>query len=243
MGGAMNYEARLIDREGLDGNVTVFRFTKPEDYRFIAGQWCYVYVSRAGYEDDGGLGRVLTIASSPLEEDLIFVTELGDSAMKRRMAELTRGDRVVLGPPMGSMTLPTRTEAPLLFLAEGIGVAPFRSICRYVSDARTGHVVTLLYAGKRPEATPFLDDFMHIAKRYPDFSLVVTMTNISEGQSTWNGLRGPLSEEFIKARCPVWTQAIYYIAALPQRARALEETVAKLGIPPGRIRVEAFTRS
>ena len=58
----MAHEAKLIDRERLAGGVAVFRFEKPEGFQFIAGQWSLLTVPAAGFKDDRGLGRPLSIA-------------------------------------------------------------------------------------------------------------------------------------------------------------------------------------
>ena len=93
----MNHETKLIDRERLAGGVAVFRFEKPEGFQFIAGQWCLLTVPAMGFEDDRGLRRPLSIASSPLEKHLLFATKLSESAFKRTMAEIEPGTAITLG--------------------------------------------------------------------------------------------------------------------------------------------------
>lgn len=63
----MEYAARLIAREKLAAEVTIFRIEKPEGFRFLAGQYCLVSVPDMGFNDDRGLRRLFSIVSSPLE--------------------------------------------------------------------------------------------------------------------------------------------------------------------------------
>lgn len=236
----MDYEARLTSRERLAGDVAVFRFEKPEGFRFAAGQWCFFSVPPAGHRDDKGLRRPLSIASSPTEKELIFATKLSDSAMKRTMAEMEPGTAVSLGQPMGNMVLPKETGTPLVFLAGGIGITPFRSMCLYAADSGTGHAITLFYSSRTPEETPFLDDLQGLGGQGGRVSAVITMTRAPEDAKTWSGLRGRLTADTIRSRCAVWEEASYYIAGPPAMAGTMKETLDSLGIPADRIKVELF---
>jgi len=236
----MNYEAKLIGREKLPGDVAIFRFEKPEGFRFIAGQWCTVSVPTLGFEDDKGLRRPLSIASSPSEKELLFVMKLGSSAMKQTMAEMMPGTTVSLGQAMGTMVLPEETGTPLVFLAGGIGITPFRSMCRWAADTRTGHTITLFYSSKTPEETPFLEELGRIPEQHDKVSVIATMTRAPEDPKIWNGLRGRLSTDIIKTHCPVWERAVYYLAGPPAMADTMKEMLNALGVPADRIKVELF---
>jgi len=236
----MDREVKLIGRERLAGDVAIFRFEKPGDFHFLAGQWCFVSVPPAGYQDERGLRRPLSIASSPLEKELIFATKLGDSAMKRTMAEMAPGTSAFLGQPMGNMVLPKETAAPLVFLAGGIGITPFRSMCLYAAEAGTEHVITLFYSSRTPEETPFLLDLQDAAERYSRVSVVITMTRAPEDPKIWSGPRGRLTADAVRAGCPAWGKASYFIAGPPAMAEAMQESLNALNIPGDRVKVELF---
>ena len=236
-GKPMDYKARFIDREMLAGDVMIVRVEKPEGFQFLAGQYCVVTVPDLGFQDDRGLKRPLSISSSPTEKDLLFVTKLSGSAPKRTMAEMPPGTILSLGKPMGSLTLPEDTATPLVFLAGGIGITPFRSMVRYAADAPTGHAITLFYSSRTPEETPFLDELQRIPEQHSQIGVVITMTRAGEG---WRGLTGRLSPEMIKNGCNVWEHAVYYIAGPPTMADAMKQTLEAMDIPPARIKIELF---
>jgi ferredoxin-NADP reductase len=236
----MNYEAKLMSREELSGGVTVFCLEKPEGFQFSAGQWCFLSVPASGFEDDRGLRRPLSIASSPLEKELLFATKLSESAMKRTMAEMTPGTMVTLGQPMGNMILPQNTVTPLVFLAGGIGITPFRSMCCYAAGARTAHSITLFYSSRKPDETPFLDDLQRVSEQHANVSVVITMTRVTEDEKIWSGPRGRLSADTIKSMCAVWEKAAYYVAGPPAMADTMKEILNTLGISTERVKVELF---
>jgi ferredoxin-NADP reductase len=238
--GTMNYEAKLIGRERLAGGVAIFRFEKPEAFQFTAGQWCLLTLPAMGFEDDRGLKRPLSIASSPLEKELIFATKLSDSAFKRTMAEMQPGTAITLGSPMGTLVLPTETATPVVFLAGGVGITLFRSMCRYAADAKTGHLITLFYSSKTPEETLFLEELMEIPDENEGISVVITMTRAPEDPASWTGMRGRLDGETIKELCPVWENSLYYVAGPPVMADAMKQTLATMNVPADRIKTELF---
>lgn len=235
----MDYSAKFISREKLAAGVTVFRFEKPAGFRFLAGQYCLVSVPDMGFQDDRGLKRPFSIASSPNENELLFVIKLGDSAMKRSMAEMPPKTVITLGQPLGSLTLPENTATPLAFLAGGVGIAPFRSLCRQATDAGTGHSITLFYSSRTPEETPFLDELSHLPEQNSRIKAVITMTRV-EDPGKWSGLTGRLNADMIKGQCEAWERAEYYIAGPPAMADAMKQTLLAMNIPPMRIKIELF---
>jgi ferredoxin-NADP reductase len=235
----MTYSARLVERKNLAGDVAIFRFEKPEGFEFKAGQWCLLTVPDLGYKDERGLRRPLSLASSPLEKDLLFITKLSGSAMKRSLAEITPGASVTLDTPMGSLLLPGELELPLVFLAGGVGVSPFRSMIRYAADAPTGHRITLFYSNRTPEETPFLDELLAIPSANPRIATAVTMTRATD-ESRWKGLTGRLNPDMIRNNCNAWQEARYFIVGPPNMADAMKQTLNEMSIAPERITLELF---
>ena len=235
----MDYAAKFVGRQKLAADVTLFRFEKPEDFQFLAGQYCLLSVPDMGFRDDRGLRRPFSIASSPLEKELLFVTKLSGSAMKRSMAEMPPGTTVTLGQSLGALILPEEKATPLAFLAGGVGIAPFLSLCRYATDAVTGHAITLFYSTRTPEETPFLDELQRMPEQNRRLRTVITMTRVDDPKR-WSGFTGRLNAEMIKSGCEAWERAHYYIAGPPAMADAMKQTLEGMNIPPVQTRIELF---
>jgi ferredoxin-NADP reductase len=235
----MSYSTKLLEQDRLAGDVAIFRFEKPDGFEFKAGQWCFLHVPDAGYQDERGLRRPLSIASSPLEKDLLFATKLSSSAMKRTLAEMVPGAAALIEKPMGSFLLPAPVEPPLIFLAGGVGITPFRSMIRYAADAPTGHDITLFYSNRTPEETPFLDELLAIPAANPRIRTEITMTRPAEG-SKWSGLTGRLNPDMIRNNCPTWQTARYFIVGPPAMTEAMKQTLNEMSIAPERVTLELF---
>ena len=111
----MNYNTTLLHRERMAGDVMVLRVDKPENFDFLAGQFCFMTVPDIAFQDERGLRRHFSTASSPLERDLLFVTKLSGNALKRTLSEMVPGSTITIEKPLGSFTLPQETATPLVF--------------------------------------------------------------------------------------------------------------------------------
>jgi hypothetical protein len=56
-------------------------------------------------------------------------------------------------------------------------------------NERLPHRILLFYANRRPEDAPFLDELRGLASENPNFTVVPTMTNMSDSRRPWNGER------------------------------------------------------
>ncbi|HVN96650.1 MAG TPA: FAD-dependent oxidoreductase [Syntrophorhabdaceae bacterium] len=237
----MNYETQFTERQMVGREIMLFFVRKPENYQFQAGQYSLLTVPNLGFKDDRGLKRAFSIASSPLEKDLLFVVKTSDSALKRTMSEMHGGTTITIDSPIGNLTLPDDTTTPLVFLAGGVGIAPFRSLILYASVARTGHRITLFYSSQRPEDTPFLAELSDIAQKDQNISVIPTMTRLSDGNGSWTGYTDRINPQMIMEECGEWQSAIYYVVGPPPMAQAMQETLRAMDVGPLRTKMELFT--
>lgn len=232
--------SRLLERRELAGELLAFRLERPPRYEFRAGQFCFLVLPDLGFRDNQGLRKHLSIASSPTEEDLLFGTRKSESAFKRTLAALSVGAEIRIEEARGALALPRDPSGPLVFLAGGVGITPFRSLLRYAADAETGHRITLFYSNRRPEETLFLDDLLRVGELHANLRIVPTMTRMAESPAPWSGLTGRLSAAMIQEHCPEWQSADYFLAGPPSMVETLEATLRELGIEPSRVRAERF---
>lgn len=237
----MRYDTRLLNRKMISADIMAVSLEKPVQYEYRAGQFCFLNLHDIGIQDERGLRRHLSIASSPLEKELLFATKVSDSAFKRTLRETPIGDIITIEPPLGTFTLPENTSAPFIFLAGGIGITPFRSMVRYIVDAQTNYNVTLFYSNRIPEEAAFLDELQGLAEKHKNISVIPTMTRVESSSTTWSGLTGRLNSSMIKDGCKEWQSAIYFIAGPPKMSDSMAEILKGINILPERIYVEKFT--
>ena len=237
----MNYETKLTGGKIIAKDTMSFSFEKPEGYEFQAGQYCFLNLPDKGFQDKRGLRRHLTLASSPRDKELLFATRMTGSAFKNTLRELSDGETITIEKPLGHFTLPEDTATPLIFIAGGIGITPFRSMLRYASASKTEHTIMLFYSNRMPETTAFLDELESIAEGSGRMSFVPTMTNMQDSRQEWDGLTGKINPAMIKDNHHDWDRADYYIAGPPGMVDGVKGIVQEMQIDKERIHTEKLT--
>jgi ferredoxin-NADP reductase len=207
------------------------------DYR--PGQYFWVELVEPPYQDDKGSRRHITAVTSPSERGVIgLCTRMRDSAFKRSLAELPVGAEVEVEPPKGTFVLPEDGSRPLVFVAGGIGITPFRSMLRYVADKHLSHRVTLIYSNRDRASAAFFDELEQIERANPNVRLIATMTD----EEQWPGERRRIDARFVADHLgDRLNNASYMVAGPPGMAAAVSAALEEAGVDPALIVTDSFS--
>ncbi|BCJ61442.1 hypothetical protein Jiend_48640 [Micromonospora endophytica] len=137
----------FADRWEEDGGVAVFAFTATKPFRHIAGQHGIFTIK-------GGGTRPFSLASAPGDEQVVIATKLDSgSKYKKALAALRPGDRITMRGPIMKFILDGAGDE-VVFLAQGVGITPFRSLLRHIDTAGLGVRSTLLHLGTGTRSRP-----------------------------------------------------------------------------------------
>ncbi len=214
------------------------RFTRPEGMTFKAGQFVLFDVPLV--EDRTNIqARAYSIASAPGETELLFGVKLKEGGRASMWIEqvIQEGTPVRIQGPFG-LFLVKETDPACIFIATGAGVAPFRSqlidLLEEKKDTRPMHV---LFGVRHPQDFFWLQDFMSLARAYPNF---VFHPVLSGDDESWTGLRGHVQQHLpsINAAHP---DAGIYICGAPEMVKDVKETcLTDFGIPKIRLHAEGY---
>jgi ferredoxin-NADP reductase len=207
------------------------------DYR--PGQYFWVELLDPPFDDEKGARRHFTAVTSPSERGVVgFCTRLRESAFKRSLAKLPVGAEVDVEPPKGSFVLPEATESPVVFVAGGIGITPFRSMLRYIADEQLPHRVTLVYSNRDRPSAAFLEELEEIEGGGTDLRLVVTMTE----DESWPGERRRIDADFLRDQLgDDLDDAACMVAGPPGFSKAVTAELEQAGVDPNRIASDSFS--
>ena len=86
------------------------------------------------------------------------------------------GDKVTISGPYGEFFIKP-TEAEMLYIGGGAGMAPMRShLFHLFHTLKTGRKVTYWYGGRSKRELFYLDDFQKIEKEFPNFSFHLVLS-------------------------------------------------------------------
>ena len=234
------HEVRLRRRESVAEGTTAFYFSRPAGFEFRAGQSLLLSLISPPETDGEGDSRTFTIASAPHEAELMVATRMRDTAFKRVLKSLPLGTALTIDGPNGEMVLEESPTRPVVFLAGGIGITPFRSLALHAAHARLAHRILLFYGNRRHEDAAFLDELQETAKRNPSFRLIALMSEPQKSAHPWSGETGFIRRELIERHVAEPKAALYYFAGPPAMTAAMHALLEALGVGEPSMRYEEF---
>ena len=234
------YPSRLIARREVAEETVAFHFERPRNFLFKAGQSIDLAMLGARSDGSDGLAHTFSIASSPFAEEIVVVTRMRDTAFKRALSSLAFGARIRIKGPMGSFTLHKTVSRPAVFLAGGIGVAPFLSMLSYAGASKVHPSITLFYANRRLQDAAFIDRLRELERSIPTFRFVPTFTRVDGSLGQWKGATGHISSEMLSTHVFNLQNSICYIAGPPAMVTAARHALKEGGVDEDNIRTEEF---
>lgn len=200
-------------------------------FAFKPGEWVSLKIPSPG----GGpaLPRSYSIASAPRADGSfdLAVTRVEGGPGSTWLHAMAVGDTVPLGDPMGYFTLPSPCERPLLLVATGSGVAPFRAMLQSLGEGGPGLPVTLLH-GARNEAE------LLYREELGALSWLRLVPTLSRADAGWSGRRGYVQTHLAELAGPTDDAWVCGRSAMIRDVRkALKES---LGFTRERIHTERF---
>jgi ferredoxin-NADP reductase len=230
------FEAPLVERREVAQDTMAFRFhVHGHPPRFLPGQACDVTLP------DGQTHR-FALASSPTNGRTVMIAaRMRDTPFKETLRDLPFGSAVSFGPPRGTFTLPEDPAMPVVFLAGGIGITPFRSMLKAMLDTGDRRPVILVYSTPTPQAMAFLDE-LEAWRASLDLTLVPTLTKPETAPAEWAYEEGRIDAAMVgrHVRPDVLAKAMVYVSGPPAMVEDLEAAVRSRGVRSARLKLDEF---
>jgi NAD(P)H-flavin reductase len=149
---------------------------------------------------------------------------------------LEPGQRVDVEGPLGSFTFPqTPEEWRFVFIAGGTGIAPLRAMMRRALTLPRRNI-GLFYSVRTPDEFAYEQELRGLAHA-GEIELRQTVTRASDAD--WTGPRGRLKREALEelVHDPA---TLCFVCGPPTLVDEMPKLLAGLGIPPERIKIEAW---
>lgn len=225
-----SFMTTLIDRFDWAKDASAFRFERPDNYNFVAGQYALLSL----HTDEGLVTKPFTIASAPGDPLLEFTTRISSSAFKKALASLEPGDPIDISTAAGRFVLPADARR-VVFLVGGVGITPARSILRDVTQRKVSLDATVFYGNRGPDCVPYLTELTAMADA--GVRLILVLERPDDG---WTGEVGFITPELVAATGALDRPALWMVSGPPVMVEAMERVLDELGIPAEERMIERF---
>ena len=224
------YEVRFVESETCASDVVSFRFTKPDGYTFLAGQWLRLTLDTV----EGPQTKTFTHSSAPADELVEITTRVSGSAFKNALGALSAGDTVQIAGPGGHLTLPAVDR--VAFLVGGTGITPVRSMLRdAASRGRVFDDALLLYGNRDSSCVPFGNEFTSMSGI--GVRMILCFEHPDDG---WEGERGFITANTVRRHLDSDDTRPFIVAGPPVMVASMERVLDDLSIPDSRRLIERY---
>ncbi|MCF7876071.1 2Fe-2S iron-sulfur cluster binding domain-containing protein [Candidatus Bipolaricaulota bacterium] len=166
----------------------VFDLKEPETIDFKAGQYVQVQVPVDGDTVD----RAYSIASEESVHDKVMLTvQLIEGGLgSTYLHELEEGEEVEFTGPFGDFYIQD-TDATIIGVAGGVGLAPLRSIVFSLLEKGVDKEIWLFYGSRTMEDLYYHEDLQELADEHDNFHYVPALDS---SQPEWEGEVGLITE-------------------------------------------------
>jgi ferredoxin-NADP reductase len=228
-------KAKLSDKVVLNEKFTQFYFemTEPNALTFEAGQYVSLAVDPAGHR------RSYSICSTPSKEHgFELLLDVAPNGMGvRYLNSLEFGQEASMLAPMGMFTVSEQVvDKPLVFIATGSGITPFRSMVLDQLQIKKNTQPMILHWGLRHVETMFWEDeFEELSENFPNFKFHPV---ISQAPEQWPLCRGRVTDCLLVH--DLIPDAHYYLCGNDKMIADTMATLAQRGVPKENIHHEKF---
>lgn len=216
-----------------------------ENFDFKPGQ--FVTLDLPIHEKVNKRWRSYSIASWPDGTnvfELLIVLLPGGSGTTYLFNEITEGSELKFRGAQGVFTLPDILDKDLFFISTGTGIAPFRSMTKYIQLHNISHKqIYLLFGCRTKKDLLYYDEFKALEKEMPGFVYHPTLS-----REDWEGKRGYVhalyqaicKENSDKCLATPHAAASFYLCGWKAMIDEAKEKILALGYDKKEIHLELY---
>jgi NAD(P)H-flavin reductase/hemoglobin-like flavoprotein len=224
-----SWTAEVVKVDHPADNIAVLTIAPDQPLPFMAGQHLTVQTPRWPR-----VWRAYSLAGMPRDDGLLtlHVKAVPGGWVSNALVRYTApGAELVLGPPLGTMTLEPAADRDLLCVAGGTGLSPIKAIIEQAvrESAVTPRRIHLYYGARRRHELYDLPDLWRLADAYGGFDLIP----VTSDDPAFDGMQGNVGR--VAARYMPHTDCEAYVAGPPEMVRETIRVLARAGFGPERI--------
>lgn len=221
-------DAVLVRARTLSPSVRELTFDPGPGHTFVPGHWVTLFL------DD--IKRQYSVASAPRDDGTfdLAVTRVEGGPMSTFLHAAEVSTRVRMLPAQGLFVLEPMAR-PLLMVATGTGIAPFRAMIQEVTRKAENHPpITLLFGCRTEEELLYREELSNVRH-------VTLLPTLSRGSDAWSGLRGWVQTHLPELVATLGTDIDVYVCGLTKMVKEVRRMCREdLGIDRKRVHIERY---
>lgn len=223
----LNLVLRVIGRRQESADCESVFFARPRGLTFEAGDWLDIRF----LSPDLAIGRTYSFASAPTEPDLRITFRKGRTPFKRRLERVTPEDTLLV-TQYGSNGFVLDRRFRAVFVAGGIGIAPFRSMAKDAIDRADNVPITIIHVNRSDDA-PFREELLGWRDDHGHLDVHHVST------ATTRRLTTEALSRFIPRRHTM--VSMFYVAGPPGFVAATADLLSRFGVRSEATKTDSFT--
>lgn len=234
------FRVRLVLQEAqrISDRVYNYIFIPDTPFSFLPGQYMEWTLPNVPY-DSRGNRRAFTIASSPTEPEVHIGLKYYEpaSAYKATFMQMQPGDVMYASQLAGDFTLNGNEKKKLAFIAGGIGITPFRSMIKYLTDNEIRADIILLYLVSDSAEFAYATELNQAASLGISVMPVITNKNkVMPGV-----VNASLSSDLLQQAIPDYSERMFYISGPNKLVEAAQNYLHDLHVSAKNIKTDHFS--
>ncbi len=236
-GPVTGFETEVLEVIERNPNVKSFRFERKGDAGFTAGQYFFLTINTA----KGEKTKPFSFSSSPTEKGYLeFTKKLTASEFSKKLSVLSVGEKVRLRMPYGEFSLPP-AAGKIALISGGIGITPFRSMCKYATDIAAPVDIVLLYGNRTLKEIIFREDLDKMQEENKNLKVVYTLDSLEGSEACKCARKGVIDSCMISKEIPDLNERLFYLCGPPGMVTCLADVLEKdLKVSKLMVRTEKF---
>ena len=227
---------RIVERTP-DTRSFFLRFTGDRPLPFVPGQFLSFLLPAGGKT----LTRAYTIASLPDETAPVEIclNRVPGGPGSAYLFDRRESDELRFTGPWGRFVLDETSDAEHVFIADRVGVVPFRPMLARLLTGRSKFPVRLLYGAPRESALLFLDEWRAWERRCPRFSFHPLIPGEGQGAYSIKATVAPYVEQrFVHADAN--RDRHFYLCGIGRPTLRLRDLLRGAGYARGAVKYEKW---
>ena len=235
------FECKCTEIRELTHDIRQFRFEliEPAEIDFVPGQYIQLFapIYKKGGEE---VYRAYSISSDPMErnvvETLIRLVP-GGICTTYCFDYLEEGAQVKFNGPYGDFCL-SDTDAPMVFIAGGSGMAPIKSLLHHMKNMSSKRKAVYYFGANNVSEMFMLEEMEQFEKELEGFKFVPVIASL-ESNIVWDGETG-LVTDAVRRGVTDASKSEAYLCGSPGMIDASIAVLTEMGMPEDNIFYDKF---